>query len=335
LKRSQSKKAIDNPQQPEDVSAPNPSSTNENTNHLIFQNMDKQVWDNLTRSQRRNKVKKEKLKIKNEERRKGKNNRNLNDNNTSISSNTLSNKSLPEESITQEFNYPFEIDPQDHCETPQEAHQHLSYFLTYLAKEVLGKNISQLCIYDPFYCEGRVSTNFSKLGFTSVCNPCEDFYKTIQSETPLPDFDVIVTNPPYSGDHIEKVIEFCVSTSKPWFLLLPNFVYTKDYYQSVLIPEGKIVPQRVLYIVPERRYLFWTPKGRHQEKSKDKTSPFITFWYCYFGEKLADAFTWVSHQPKDKFLIAKETVDLPVNVLDQNDTRFKKIKNAQKRKNRT
>jgi len=232
-----------------------------------------------------------------------------------------------------EINYPFEIDPQDHCETPQEAQQHISLFLTYLAKEVLGKENSQLVIYDPFYCEGKVITNFSNLGFTNVINPCEDFYDVLQSGL-LPEFDVIVTNPPYSGDHIERFLKFCVSTSKPWFLLLPNFVYMKDYYKTALIPESKIVPQRVFYIVPEKRYLFWTPKGRHQAKSKDKTSPFITFWYCYFGDKLGEAFTWISNQPKDKFLIAKETVDLPVNVLDQNDTRAKKLKNVKKRKNR-
>jgi len=229
------------------------------------------------------------------------------------------------------IDYPFEIDPQDHCETPEVAHQHISLFLTYLAQNVLGKDKSELKIYDPFYCEGRVINNLSALGFTNVYNRCEDFYAVVESGT-LPEFDVIITNPPYSGDHLERIIKFCVATSKPWFLLLPNFVYMKDYYKPALTPAGKIVPQRTFYIVPISRYLYWTPKGRHQEKSKDKTSPFVTFWYCYFGEKLGEALTWVKNQPMEKYVIAREIVQLPVHVLDQNDPRAKKIKNAQKRK---
>jgi len=221
---------------------------------------------------------------------------------------------LPEPPV-RKFNYPFEIDSQDHCETPQEAHEHISLFLTYLAQEILRKDKSQLSIYDPFYCEGRIISNFSNLGFTNVNHPCEDFYTVLQSGK-LPDFDVIVTNPPYSGDHIERFLKFCVSTSKPWFLLLPNFVYMKDYYIPGLIPEGKIVPQRVFYVVPEKRYLFWTPKGRHQQKSKEYTSPFVTSWYCHFGEKLGEVLTWVKYQPKSLCDIVKEIVDLLICVLD-------------------
>jgi len=276
--------------------------------------MEKEEWLKLTRSQRRNRSKKEKLRLMKEEKR-----------NTPLPSTPN-----PPETSSPEFEYPFIINPQDHCETPQEAHEHISLFLTYLAEEILGKDKSQLCIYDPFYCEGRVISNFSNLGFTNVIHPCEDFYTVLESGT-VPEFDVIVTNPPYSGGHIDRFLKFCVSTAKPWFLLLPNFVYMKDYYLSVLIPEGQIVPQRVFYIVPETRYLFWTPKGRHQEKSKDFTSPFITFWYCHFGDKLAEAFTWVKQQPKSTCVMAKEIVDLPLRVLDQNDIRAKKNKKKRKK----
>lgn len=39
---------------------------------------------------------------------------------------------------------------------------------------------------------------------------------------------MVVTNPPFSGDHLPKVLRFCSRRdSKPWFLLLPNYVYLK------------------------------------------------------------------------------------------------------------
>lgn len=48
----------------------------------------------------------------------------------------------------------------------------------------------------------------------------------------MPAHDVVVTNPPFSGDHVSKILRFCSRRgAKPWFLLLPNFVYLK-----VLLP---------------------------------------------------------------------------------------------------
>lgn len=44
----------------------------------------------------------------------------------------------------------------------------------------------------------------------------------------VPEHDVLVTNPPFSGDHVPKILSFCAHQgAKPWFLLLPNYVYLK------------------------------------------------------------------------------------------------------------
>jgi hypothetical protein len=43
----------------------------------------------------------------------------------------------------------------------------------------------------------------------------------------VPPFDVLITNPPYSDDHINRLFEFVTQCNKPYFLLMPNFVYTK------------------------------------------------------------------------------------------------------------
>lgn len=63
-------------------------------------------------------------------------------------------------------------------------------------------------------------------GFDNVYNRMEDFYAKIASNS-LPEYDVLVTNPPYSGDHFRRICEFCRASDKPYFLLLPNFVYIK------------------------------------------------------------------------------------------------------------
>ena len=54
----------------------------------------------------------------------------------------------------------------------------------------------------------------------------EDFY-AVTAAGANPEFDVLVTNPPYSGDNIDKLMKFSLSSGKPFFLLMPNYVYEK------------------------------------------------------------------------------------------------------------
>jgi len=107
-----------------------------------------------------------------------------------------------------------------------------------------------------------------------VYNRCEDFYK-VQRDGLVPEFDVLVTNPPYSEDHVEKLFEFAVKSQKPWLLLLPNYVLNKPFFLGLV--------KRPIFILPARRYLYRTPKGGRDKdcmRKDRKTSPFITFWYC-------------------------------------------------------
>ena len=55
--------------------------------------------------------------------------------------------------------------------------------------------------------------------FTNVSNEPVDCY-AVWAEDKVPDFDVLVTNPPFSGDHIEKLMAFCAKKKKPSFLLM-------------------------------------------------------------------------------------------------------------------
>ena len=87
---------------------------------------------------------------------------------------------------------------------------------------------------------------------------------------------VLVTNPPYSGDHKERVVEFCVKSGKPWALLLPNYVATKQYYMAAVAKQGGGLGQQPFYIVPQRglKYQYTHPEG-----TGHSDSPFDSFWF--------------------------------------------------------
>mmetsp|Transcript_20722 Transcript_20722/g.26749 ORF Transcript_20722/g.26749 Transcript_20722/m.26749 type:complete len:361 (-) Transcript_20722:29-1111(-) len=177
-----------------------------------------------------------------------------------------------------EFPYPTEAD--DHCESPKEAYVHIQPLLHSLRKT----DQSPFLIYDPYYCDGAVRNNFEELGFPQVYNKKEDCYH-VWSGKDLPKFDIMVTNPPYSGDHMEKLMRFITSPvfgDRPWFLLLPNWVHKKDFFLAAV---QNITP---FYLVPRKRYVYLPPKGFREAKKSDihkKSSPFISMWYIWGGTK--------------------------------------------------
>lgn len=73
--------------------------------------------------------------------------------------------------------------------------------------------------------------HLADLGFANVYNECEDFYARLSAHD-YPEHDVLLTNPPYSSDHLQKIIRHVTTSGKPWLLLVPNFVYVKEYYRS-------------------------------------------------------------------------------------------------------
>ena len=106
----------------------------------------------------------------------------------------------------------FEVDATDHYETPLEAYQDITKLLDQIAK-FIGKTRSSLSIYDPYYCDGGVRVKPKSLGFCNVRNDNEDFYNNFENGT-VPKFDVLVTNPPYSGIHVEKLLSFVAKNSQ-------------------------------------------------------------------------------------------------------------------------
>lgn len=75
----------------------------------------------------------------------------------------------------------FEVDYNDHFETPPIAYKDLQPVLVALAAQ-LNKPVSELVIYDPYWCKGNMVSHLSQLGFSTVINRNRDFYKDIKNK---------------------------------------------------------------------------------------------------------------------------------------------------------
>ena len=74
-----------------------------------------------------------------------------------------------------------------------------------------------------------------------------------------------------------------VSNAKPWMLLVPNYVYMKDYYKSAL--GGRY--GGVMYLTPPGRYKYQAPKnvadahGKVRKAGEHVTAPYIFFFALF------------------------------------------------------
>jgi len=192
----------------------------------------------------------------------------------------------------EEPHFPFETDPDDHCESPMDAYQDIVPFLTAYQEQQRRQRRDgnyHVQIYDPYYCNGAVCRNLESLGFPHVYNQKEDCYQVWNTPTRYPKYDILITNPPYSGDHMERLIQHLVSPefggrNRPWMLLLPQWVHKKDYYLQGMAQLG-IQP---MYLVPHKRYVYVPPPSFRESKKSDvhkKSSPFVSMWYIWGGSE--------------------------------------------------
>jgi hypothetical protein len=196
----------------------------------------------------------------------------------------------------------FDADPTDHCETPFAAYRDVEPFLFRIAL-ALKRTKATLRIYDPYFCEGSAVKHLATLGFETVYNRNEDFYAALESGA-VPEHDVVVTNPPFSADHIERALRFCVSRNagRPWLLLLPSFIHKK----RTCAPELARARSPPMFLFPRATYTFWSP-GRgfktgparerapaEGEPAGKSTTPFECMWYVWCGDASthAELKTW-------------------------------------------
>mmetsp|Transcript_57483 Transcript_57483/g.140307 ORF Transcript_57483/g.140307 Transcript_57483/m.140307 type:complete len:376 (-) Transcript_57483:877-2004(-) len=219
-------------------------------------------------------------------------------------------------SSTTVADFPFETEPDDHCESPAEAYEDIVPILQALAGK-LKKPQQELSIYDPYYCDNRVARNLASLGFPKVYNRKEDCYKVWNDVPRYPSNDILVTNPPYSGEHMEKLIQHITEhqrqRGRPFALLLPVFVHKKDYFERVTNPKrghpGFCSP---IFLVPHKRYIYQPPRNFREKTVSDthkKSSPFPSMWYLWGGSQETTD-TWFrilqrQGKPSSRFSVAR------------------------------
>ena len=178
--------------------------------------------------------------------------------------------------------FEYEVDYNDHFESPEDAYRDILPLLDSL-KVVPNENVKHHrkdhIIYDPYYCTGRTKRILRTLGFENVIHEKRDFYKDIEDSN-IPNHHTLITNPPYSDEHKERCLQFCLKQflerGRPFFLLMPDYVAKKNYYRKII---GDAI-EDVAYFVPSRNYLFQHPEGTGYEKS-----PFSSLWFCGIGKE--------------------------------------------------
>ena len=92
-------------------------------------------------------------------------------------------------------------------------------------------------IYEAFKGDGQSAEYFRELGCSVVCEDVDFFDNKIE-------FDVIVTNPPYSFK--PKIFSRLRELDKPFILLVPVSTITKKFYQDYFAQRcGVIIPKSV------------------------------------------------------------------------------------------
>jgi hypothetical protein len=247
----------------------------------------------------------------------------------------------------EDIRHPFATDEEDHCETGAECFADIAPLLAQYAaclrrpqsttkpsaadeeededgddedeeeseEEVDDKEArASLKIYDPYYCTGAVVRHLGKLGFADVYNRCEDFYAAAEAGR-TPAFDVLLTNPAYSGDHIPRLLDFvareALAKDRAFALLMPAYVCGKDYYARAVERHPRL--GEMAFLCPRKRYVYWTPAGlrskrqAHSSALGNRTSPFVTFWYFHFGRHHQRVVQWWQAQVQRQRKASKNT----------------------------
>jgi len=191
--------------------------------------------------------------------------------------------------------FDYEVDYNDHFETPLVAYQDILPILDALHHEERPddendddddvdkkkKTIHRRdhIIYDPYYCDGRTTRYLQQFGFEQIRHEKRDFYIDIEKDE-IPFHHTLITNPPYSDTHKEKCLHFCLQQfqmkKRPFFLLMPNYVATKGYYREIFT--SLIQQKDIAYYIPSQPYEYDHPEG-----TGHTIPPFESLWFCGIG----------------------------------------------------
>lgn len=172
--------------------------------------------------------------------------------------------------------FPYPVDYNDHFETPLRAYQDIQHLLHWIDPES-----KDWTLYDPYYCNGQTSRLLQQLGYNNVVHEKRDFYADMEAQL-LPDYHVLVTNPPYSDQHKRRCLDFAMKQllehDKIFFILLPAYVAGREYYRNLL--DQHRAHEAIAYLIPPLDYAYHHPQGTGHD-----TSPFGSLWFCGIGRE--------------------------------------------------
>eukprot|EP00796_Vickermania_ingenoplastis_P002495 gene2495-1555_t len=154
--------------------------------------------------------------------------------------------------------HPFKANFNDHFETSSDAIGHIFCVVRELRDLVRPSAPDRFSVYDPYYCSGAIAKIWERFGVSNFIHENRDFYADIESGS-IPAFDMLVTNPPFSDDHIQRLLKFLLDQDKPWAFLAPEYIATKEWYKKTI--EERCSPAPV------------TLKGNIHAKKGEQTRP--------------------------------------------------------------
>lgn len=158
---------------------------------------------------------------------------------------------------------PFEADYNDHFETSAEAIADVFPAVNMIRLLTFPADPSRFTVYDPYFCAGAVVKIWHDLGIEHVIHEKRDFYKDIEAgEVPRHDH-MLVTNPPFSGDHLSRLFTFLVQRRKPFAVLCPDYIAKKAWYVKLVRQHFAAAKWR-----PKHAPLTTVEDATHQTKAK-------------------------------------------------------------------
>jgi len=114
---------------------------------------------------------------------------------------------------------------------------------------VLGERFRSKRVWMPFYYDGACAEHLRQIGFTHVVHEQKDFFEQMQDKAFLESVDVVIDNPPYTGEQVKVgILKALAQWGKPFVLLLPSSVLFAQYLRESLDMSKvqAIFPRRVL-----------------------------------------------------------------------------------------
>ena len=114
----------------------------------------------------------------------------------------------------------------DDRETPLTAIQDLASVVSVLFAD---RDMKRICVYDPYFCKGGIISALTQCGFNEqfIFNEDKDCY-AVQKKGEVPENDIIITNPPYSGklipDTVCDIVESFMPGALTYFICIAGVV---------------------------------------------------------------------------------------------------------------